>query len=438
MFRYSSFLDTLFKAMTHKYVRRIPKGVTKTGATKYMYFYAGQEGHGHGIAHENELVTGASFAFGEHGKTRYHAHISKVDGDKVTVKYDDGAKKGTEETMTKKQFQALVRGEHATGIKQAQAKAEKQLKDFQAGKEKGVKVKQSTLDKLEAQVNKLKEATKDDGATKQKNAYITKYKDTVKNLVDIYRAISSLTQDKKTPVFSSDAVDVQGATKFISALNSDKYKDKSSQEIADELSNQHAKDYFETDDELPRDASLYAYSLNQHDSPFHNPEVQIVSSFDKEDWANRIKPALTELGMTTHMKTLNFDGQPQGKVKYALPVSLFLKNPNALNTVKELFENVKEVTKQTMTQEHQDYIDEYDGGEFHGYDSHIFHIDQVGEDIDDFSQQDPSKLYLFVEGTFDDKDKLYRKYGMKFAGKSSKRGISYYRFPKPVSSAVDE
>jgi hypothetical protein len=142
--------------------------------------------------------------------------------------------------------------------------------------------------------------------------------------------------------------------------------------------------------------------------------------------------------MTTHMKTLNFDGQPQGKVKYALPVSLFLKNPNALNTVKELFENAKEVTKQPMTQEHQDYIDEYDGGDFHGYDSHIFHIDQVGEDIDDFSQQDPSKLYLFVEGTFDDKDKLYRKYGMKFAGKSSKRGISYYRFPKPVSSAVDE
>ena len=157
MFRYSLFLDTLLKAMTHKYIRRVPKGVTKTGATKYMYFYAGQEGHGRGIAHEEELVTGASFAFGEVGKTRYHAHISKVDGDKVTVRYDDGAKKGTEETMTKKQFQALVHGEHATGIKEAQAKSEKQLKDFQAGKEKGVKVKQSTLDRLAQRVANLKD-----------------------------------------------------------------------------------------------------------------------------------------------------------------------------------------------------------------------------------------------------------------------------------------
>ena len=157
MFRYSSFLDTLLKAMTHKYIRRVPKGVTKTGKTKYMYFYAGQEGHGRGIAHESELVEGASFAFGELGKTRYHAHISKVDGDKITVKYDDGAKKGTEETMTKKQFQSMIHGEHATGIKEAQAKADKQLKDFQVGKEKGVKVKQSTLDRLAQRVANLKD-----------------------------------------------------------------------------------------------------------------------------------------------------------------------------------------------------------------------------------------------------------------------------------------
>ena len=162
MFRYSFIVDTLLKAMTHKYVRRIPKGVTKTGATKYVYFYAGQEGHGKGIGHENELVTGAAFAFGEHGKTRYHAHITKVDGDKVTVKYDDGAKKGTEETMTKKQFQSMIHGEHATGIKQAKEKAEKQLKDFQAGKAKGVKVKQETLDKLEQRVKNLDDLTTQD------------------------------------------------------------------------------------------------------------------------------------------------------------------------------------------------------------------------------------------------------------------------------------
>ena len=156
MFRYSLFLDTLLKAMTHKYVRRIPKGVTKTGKTKYMYFYAGQEGHGKGIAHENELVTGASFAFGEHRKTRYHAHITKVDGDKVTVRYDDGEKKGKEETMTKKQFQSLLHGEHKESIKQAQSKAEKQLQEAKTHKERGVKFSDKTMSKLESQVNKLK------------------------------------------------------------------------------------------------------------------------------------------------------------------------------------------------------------------------------------------------------------------------------------------
>ncbi len=156
MFRYSSFIDSLLKAMTHKYIRRVPKGVTKTGKTKYIYYYAGQEGHGQGVAHESELVEGAAFAFGEHRKTRYHAHIRKVDGDKITVRYDDGAKKGQEETMTKKQFQALVHGEHKESIKQAQAKADRQLKDFQTGKDKGVKVKQETLDKLAQRVANLK------------------------------------------------------------------------------------------------------------------------------------------------------------------------------------------------------------------------------------------------------------------------------------------
>lgn len=155
MFRYSLFLDTLFKAMTHKYIRRVPKGVTKTGATKYVYYYAGQEGHGKGIAHDEELTAGASFAFGEHGKTRYHAHIVLEAGDRITIEYDDGDKKGQKVTMSKKDFRALLHKEHASAIQGAKEKASKQLKDFMAGKEKGVKVKQSTLEKLEQRVKNL-------------------------------------------------------------------------------------------------------------------------------------------------------------------------------------------------------------------------------------------------------------------------------------------
>ena len=70
--------------------------------------------------------------------------------------------------MTKKQFQALVHGEHASSIKQAKEKAERQLKDFQAGKEKGVKVKQETLDKLEQRVKNLDELSKPIEAPKNK------------------------------------------------------------------------------------------------------------------------------------------------------------------------------------------------------------------------------------------------------------------------------
>ena len=155
MFRYSFIVDTLLKAMTHKYVRRIPKGVTKTGATKYVYFYAGQEGHGKGIGHEDELTAGASFAFGEHGKNRYHMHIVLEAGNKITLRYDDGDKKGQTVTMTKNEFKDLLHKEHASNIQGAKEKANKQLKDFQAGKDKGVKVKQSTLDKLEQRVKNL-------------------------------------------------------------------------------------------------------------------------------------------------------------------------------------------------------------------------------------------------------------------------------------------
>ena len=222
MFRYSFLIDSLLKAMTHKYIRRVPKGVTKTGATKYMYYYAGQEGHGKGIGHESELVTGASFAFGEHGKTRYHAHITKVDGDKVTVRYDDGAKKGTEETMTKKQFQSMIHGEHSTSIQSAKEKATKQLKDFQAGKEKGVKVKQETLDKLEQRVKNLdaltakkEEAQKPEAPIKMikdyfANAFSSKsisFNEIVKEVVKFNENTSENEYPYKTPKFTSEMLD---------------------------------------------------------------------------------------------------------------------------------------------------------------------------------------------------------------------------------------
>ena len=195
MFRYSFIADQLLKALTHKYIRRVPKGVTKTGATRYMYYYAGQEGHGKGVAHESELVQGASFAFGEHGKSRYHAHITKVDGDKLTIKYDDGDKKGKEETMTKKEFQALIHGEHKESIKQAQSKAEKQLQEAKTGKERGVKFSDKTMSKLEERVKNLQGLTQKQEQVKkeEKKKTTPKKKETKASEDDIVKNVTKET-----------------------------------------------------------------------------------------------------------------------------------------------------------------------------------------------------------------------------------------------------
>jgi hypothetical protein len=154
MFSFYKVILDLLKARTHKYVRRVPIGATHTGATKYKYYYQGQEGHGKGVGHEEELVAGASFAFGE-GDDRYHAHIKAVNGDTLTIEYDDGDKKGTKETLSKTEFQNRIHKEHATSIEQAKQKAKKQLESFEQMKTRGAKVKQTTIEKLKAQVDKI-------------------------------------------------------------------------------------------------------------------------------------------------------------------------------------------------------------------------------------------------------------------------------------------
>ena len=158
MFSFYKVILDLLKARTHKYVRRVPIGETHTGATKYKYYYQGQEGHGKGLGHEEELVAGASFAFGE-GENKYHAHIVLDAGDRISLKYDDGDKKGQTVIMTKNEFRNMLHREHSKGLKQAQVNAKKQLKHFQDIKEKGAKVKQSTIEKLTRKVQDLQDLT---------------------------------------------------------------------------------------------------------------------------------------------------------------------------------------------------------------------------------------------------------------------------------------
>ena len=140
MFSFYKVILDLLKARTHKYVRRVPIGSIHTGGTKYKYYYQEQAGHGKGLGHESELVKDASFAFGE-GENKYHAHIKSVDGDNLTIEYDDGAKKGQRETLSKLEFQNRIHKEHATSIARSHERAKKQLATFERMKEKVIKLK---------------------------------------------------------------------------------------------------------------------------------------------------------------------------------------------------------------------------------------------------------------------------------------------------------
>jgi hypothetical protein len=154
MLSFYTFAIDLIKARTHKYIRRVPIGATKTGGTKYMYYYQGQEAHGQGMGHESELVEGSSFAFGE-GENRHHVHIKAVNGDKLTIEYDDGDKKGTKETLSKTEFQNRIHKEHASNIQHAKARKEaikekKQSKKPAPQPEQRVHTEESILQSLQA------------------------------------------------------------------------------------------------------------------------------------------------------------------------------------------------------------------------------------------------------------------------------------------------
>lgn len=77
-----AFAAQLMKGAGHKYIKRVPVGTTKGGATRYRYYYEVQ--HGSGIHNEDHFVEGAAFRF-EGG----HYHVEKVDGDTLTIKHDE-------------------------------------------------------------------------------------------------------------------------------------------------------------------------------------------------------------------------------------------------------------------------------------------------------------------------------------------------------------
>ena len=150
-------LDFLSKAAGHKYIRRIP--YTSGGKLRYRYIYkVTHTAGGKHALHEDDVTVGAAFMLGTDKGSEVHAHVKSVDGDKVTVEYDDGPRKGEKETMSKRDLLSKLDAAH--GISAAlQSEREKQAKvvaELRASgaSEKQIAREQARLDRLGVEAKK--------------------------------------------------------------------------------------------------------------------------------------------------------------------------------------------------------------------------------------------------------------------------------------------
>ena len=148
---FSAWVDLLFKAAGHKYIRRIP--YTRGGKLRYRYIYkVTHTARGKHALHEDDVTVGAAFMLGTDRGSEVHAHVKSVDGDQVTVEYDDGPRKGEKETMSKRDLLSKLDAAH--GISAAlQSEREKQAKvvaELRASgaSEKQIAREQARLDRL--------------------------------------------------------------------------------------------------------------------------------------------------------------------------------------------------------------------------------------------------------------------------------------------------
>jgi len=148
----------LAKGAGHKYIKRIPIGMTPTGRTKYRYIY--KETHTVGGKHlldEAHLKVGAKLMLESGQGKQVHAHIIAVNGNKVTIEYDDGARKGETKTLTKQELLNAFDETHGIGAKidAARGQAEKQLKTARRANSSD-----KVITRLEARVERLKREIK--------------------------------------------------------------------------------------------------------------------------------------------------------------------------------------------------------------------------------------------------------------------------------------
>jgi len=152
MFTYSQWLvDFLAKAAGHKYIKRVP--YMSGGKTRYRYIYhVTHTAGGKHVLDPEHMVQGAAFMLSSAKGSEVHAHITKVDGDMVTYRLDDGPDKDKIVTESKSKLAARLNEEHGVhealaGAREKQAKVVADLK-ARGASEKQVAREQARLDSL--------------------------------------------------------------------------------------------------------------------------------------------------------------------------------------------------------------------------------------------------------------------------------------------------
>ena len=150
----------LAKGAGHKYIKRIPIGMTPTGRTKYRYIY--KETHTVGGKHlldEAHLKVGSKLMLERGDGKQVHAHITAVNGNKVTIEYDDGSRKGETKTLTKQDLLSEFDKTHDIGAKIDTARGQAQ-KDLDTARRSNNSEK--VIARLEARVERLRREIKRD------------------------------------------------------------------------------------------------------------------------------------------------------------------------------------------------------------------------------------------------------------------------------------
>ena len=185
------------KAKGHKYIKRIPVGTTASGRTRYRYIYntTSTVGGKH-LLDEAHLKVGTKLMLHSKSGEEVHAHIEEVDGNYVTIKYDDGEEKGRTRTVSKQDLLREFDKEHGVD-KDLKSAHESAKQDLKTAKESGATDKQ--LKRIQDRINKTR-VGQDLG---EKSAKLGKIDKVANKLLDAYDTVyESMTKKESAEIYN--------------------------------------------------------------------------------------------------------------------------------------------------------------------------------------------------------------------------------------------